>query len=82
MDDDEMRVLFAAVLRKRAENGGRHVHHRGCIHNLPPEEQVTVRGRTVEWWTKMIGPLPPQITPEQWETDPPEITPEETGDTP
>ena len=63
--------LIAAALRKRAENGGRHLHHRDCIHNLPPEKQVTMRGKTVEWYLRVIGPLPEQITPEQWETEPP-----------
>lgn len=62
--------LIAAALRKRAENGGRHLHHRDCIHNLPPVKQVEIRGRTVEWWTEVVGPLPEQITPEQWETEP------------
>lgn len=70
MDDATFNML-AAALRKRDENGGRHLHHRDCIHNLPPEEQIAVRGRTVEWWTKVIGALPEQITPDQWETDPP-----------
>jgi hypothetical protein len=69
---DDMRNLIGAVLRKRAENGGRHLHHRDCIHNLPPAEQVAMRGRTVDWWTKVIGPLPEQITPDQWETNPPQ----------
>jgi hypothetical protein len=66
-------VLKAAIigaLQKRAENGGRHLHHRDCIHNLPPEQQVEIRGKTVEWWTRMVGALPEQITPEQWETEP------------
>lgn len=61
--------IVARALRHRAI-GGAHRHHRYCIHNLPPEEQVAVHGRTVEWWTKVIGPLPVQITPEQWETPP------------
>lgn len=61
--------LMGAALRKRAANGGRHLHHRDCIHNLPPEVQVEIRGKTVEWWHWWIGPLPEQITPEQWETD-------------
>ena len=67
----ELGELIGAALRKRAENGGRHLHHRDCIHNLPPAEQVAMRGKTVEWWTKVIGPLPEQITPDQWETTPP-----------
>jgi hypothetical protein len=53
------------------EKHGRHLHHRDCIHNLPPERQVEMRGRTVEWWLAVIGPLPEQITPDQWETEPP-----------
>lgn len=61
---------MAAALRKRAENGGQHLHHSACIHNLPPEEQIRMRGKTVEWWTRMIGGLPEQITPDQWATDP------------
>ena len=65
--------LIRAALRKRDENGWRHLHHSACIHNLPPAEQVEMRGKTVEWWTKVIGPLPEQITPERWETDPPEV---------
>jgi len=66
----EVRDLVAAALRKRTENGGRHLHHRDCIHNLPPERQVELRGKTVDWWTRMIGDLPEQITPDQWETEP------------
>lgn len=67
--------IVASALRKRAENGGRHRHHRDCIHNLTPERQVQMRGKTVEWWTRVIGPLPKQITPDDWETDP--LVPEE-----
>ena len=67
---NDMTDLIAGALRRRAENGGRHLHHSGCIHNLPPEKQVAMRGKTVEWWTRVIGPLPEQITPDQWETDP------------
>ena len=68
---DDLAGQFGEVLRHRDEHGGRHLHHRNCIHNLPPEEQVTTRGKTVEWWLKIIGPLPEQITPEQWECEPP-----------
>lgn len=67
----EARGLIAAALRKRAENGGRHFHHSECIHNLPPEKQVAMRSKTVEWWLRMVGDLPEQITPDQWETEPP-----------
>lgn len=68
---DAMDIVTAA-LRKRAKNGGKHLHHRDCIHNLPPEKQIAMRGKTVEWWTRMVGDLPKQITQEQWETEPPE----------
>lgn len=53
------------------ERHGRHLHHGNCIHNPPPEEQVALRGKSVEWWTTIVGPLPEQITPEQWECEPP-----------
>jgi hypothetical protein len=62
--------LIVAALRKREANGGRHLHHRECIHNLPPEQQIAVRGKTVAWWETFIGPMPVQITPDQWETEP------------
>lgn len=75
MDPSEARRIVAAALRKREENGGRHLHHRDCVHNLPPDQQVTMRGKTVEWWQRVIGALPEQITPEQWETDPLEMGP-------
>lgn len=72
---DLSRDVVAAALRKRAASGGRHLHHSECIHNLPPEEQVALRGRTVEWWTRVIGPLPERISSDQWETDPPDRRP-------
>lgn len=60
--------LVEAALRKRAQNGWKHLHHSDCIHNLPPEEQIAIHGKTVEWWEKMIGALPEQITPAEWQT--------------
>lgn len=63
---------LALVLRHREENGHLHLHHRDCIHNLPPEEQIRVRGKTVEWWMKIVGQMPKQITPEQWQCEPPQ----------
>ncbi|MFG3585107.1 hypothetical protein [Streptomyces sp. NPDC047990] len=67
----DARNLIATALQKRADNGGRHLHHRECIHNLPPEQQVSMRGKTIDWWTKVVGVLPEQITPDQWQTEPP-----------
>jgi hypothetical protein len=67
---EQIQRNIVMALRHRDTNGG-HLHHRDCIHNLPPEEQVTVRGKTVEWWMRTIGPLPVQITPDEWETEPP-----------
>ena len=61
--------LILAALGKRFANG-RHLHHRDCIHNLLPEQQVELRGKTVDWWLRVIGPLPDQITPDDWETEP------------
>lgn len=52
---------------QRRLNGEPHAHHAKCIHNLPPEQQIAVRGRTVEWWQSMGLPMPEQITPDQWE---------------
>lgn len=67
----ELEADILAALRKRFENDGRHLHHRDCIHNLPPLEQIELRGKTVDWWLKLVGPLPVQITPDDWETEPP-----------
>ncbi len=64
----ETQRLLAAVIRRRTENGWQHLHHCDCIHNLPPEEQIALRGKTVEWWTHVIGSMPEQITPDQWQT--------------
>lgn len=70
MSDDIEAMMIAAL--KHREEQGRHLHHRDCIHNLPPEKQVEVRGKTVEWWTAIVGPLPEQITSDQWECEPPD----------
>ncbi|MGV8064572.1 hypothetical protein PJP13_24215 [Mycobacterium kansasii] len=47
--------------------GGEHFHHKGCIHNLPPGEQVAMHGWTVEKWLAIIGSMPVQITPDDWQ---------------
>lgn len=60
----ERAILGALALR---EKNGRHMHHSECIHNLPPEEQIEMRGKTVEWWMAVVGSMPVQITPDEWE---------------
>lgn len=74
-DDGRGVADMVKVLQHRARHG-RHLHHRDCIHNLPPDEQVLLRGKTVDWWMAYIGHMPAQITPDQWECEPP------IGDTP
>jgi hypothetical protein len=49
-------------------SGGKHYHHKGCIHNLPPADQIAMRGWTEEKWLAIIGSLPEQIAPDQWAT--------------
>lgn len=66
---NEVGRVFAAAMERR-ERAGRHLHHRDCIHNLPPEEQIALRGKTVEWWMSIVGTMPVQITPDQWEAEP------------
>jgi hypothetical protein len=68
---EELGRDFAKIMAHRDANGGKHLHHRNCIHNLPPEEQVALRGKSVEWWTTVVGPMPVQITPDEWECEPP-----------
>ncbi len=77
---DEIGRTVAWAFKQRAEHG-RHLHHSACIHNLPPVEQVEVRGKTVEWWVQMVGTMPVQITPDQWECEPPpsRLTPPTSG---
>lgn len=70
MSDSGIRDGIIAALEHRAKHG-QHLHHRDCIHNLPPEEQVALRGKTVDWWLAIVGPLPKQITPADWEVEPP-----------
>lgn len=63
-------AIVMAALERLIKNNWEHKHHQGCIHNLPPEEQIAMRGRTVEWWMTVIGPMPVQITPDDWEEEP------------
>lgn len=67
----DLKDLIITALRHRMKHG-RHLHHSACIHNLSPTAQVEVRGKTVDWWQSMVGPLPEQITPDQWECEPPQ----------
>lgn len=52
---DELREAIKKAMAASIASIGNHKHHAACIHNLPPEEQVTARGRTVEWWLKWCG---------------------------
>lgn len=70
---EELREAIKKAMIATAPMPGNHKHHAACIHNLPPEEQVTAQGRTVEWWLKWCGPLPRQITPSEWEVDVPDF---------
>jgi hypothetical protein len=63
--DPPERLLTPRVLARLA--GEPHRHHRDCIHNLSPEEQIAARGRTREWWEAMGFSMPKQITPNEWE---------------
>lgn len=70
MTEIDVRGAMSAALAQRAK-AGRHLHHRDCIHNLPPEEQIALRGKTVDWWMAVVGSMPEQITPDQWECESP-----------
>jgi hypothetical protein len=63
----ELADLLADPNVQRRLAGGLHRHHRGCIHNLPPDEQIALRGKTREWWERMGLSIPTQITPDEWE---------------
>lgn len=73
MSDDIENAIIGA-LKLRDANGGRHLHHSQCIHNLTPDEQIElVRRRfTREQYIQIVG-MPVQITPDEWEIDPPNL---------
>lgn len=75
MPNEPIKDAMLGALSHQMAAGG-HRHHKSCIHNMTPEEQVTARGRTVEYWLKMHGSLPRQITPDEWEIDEPEFVKE------
>jgi hypothetical protein len=68
-DHEKLSRLVGAVFAKSLRDG--HQHHRSCIHNLTPEKQVEMRGRTVESWLAVHGTMPVQITPSEWTSKPP-----------
>lgn len=68
----ENAILGALALRAKH---GRHMHHSQCIHNLTPEDQIEMRGKSVNWWMTVVGSMPVQITPDDWEIDPPNLLP-------
>jgi hypothetical protein len=75
MGSETERLVSAALAHRLAS--GRHLHHRDCIHNLPPEEQIAWRGWTVERWRSMGLSIPQQITPEDWECESPFEVPDD-----
>lgn len=70
MADMEKAIIGALQLRAKH---GRHMHHSECIHNMPPEEQIEMRGKSVEWWMAVVGSMPVQITPDDWEIEAPHL---------
>lgn len=79
MANEDLKRNILAALAHQQKHGG-HKHHQHCIHNLPPEEQITARGKTVEWWMKWGDSMPVQITPDDWEIEPPEFPVNIEGD--
>ena len=67
---ESMERLVVAALQRRISNNWEHKHHKGCIHNMPPEDQIAMRGKSVEWWMTVVGSMPVQITPADWEEGP------------
>lgn len=53
----ELEQKIATALEHRLANG-RHLHHRDCIHNLPPEQQIDLRRRH---WTREQHIDPPNL---------------------
>lgn len=79
--------LVSAALERRISNGWVHKHHKGCIHNLPPEEQIEIRsyrGNGKRWtreeYLASAGSMPVQITEADWEEEPLALTAKESPD--
>lgn len=66
----DIEALMRAAIERRISNGWAHKHHEGCIHNMPAEEQIAMRGKSVDWWMTVVGTMPVQITPDDWEEAP------------
>ena len=66
-DDIEREAVAYRIDRDSAPN---HRHHRECIHNLTPEDQIAARGRSVEWWRSVGAEWPKQIQPGHWQCEP------------
>ena len=63
MGDDGLRRVLKRL------HGEPHRHHKNCIHNLPADEQIALRGRTREWWEAMGLLEPVVIDSSQWMDD-------------
>ena len=66
----DLEPLIGAAIRRRIGNNWEHKHHEGCIHNMPSEEQIAMHGKSVEWWMTVVGSMPVEITPDDWEEGP------------
>ncbi|GAA1337294.1 hypothetical protein [Arthrobacter roseus] len=76
METNQVQDLVIAALNRRFQNGGKHLHSSSCIHNLSPVEQIEMRGKSIEWYMAVVGKMPEQITPKDWEAPP--VTVDET----
>lgn len=71
-EKSDIEKAVVGALQMRFKNG-RHMHHSQCIHNLSPEDQIEMRGKSVEWWMTVIGSMPVRITSDDWEIDAPNL---------
>lgn len=77
MDNNQLITSLRFALNRIATNTP-HRHHSDCIHNLPADEQITLRGKDRDWWEAMGLPEPVVITPADWEIESPLGPPKQT----